>query len=273
MKSFVLEMQENCYFKSDLVPKMYMDLDENEREQVGDVVMEMQQNCDVELLSEGNERPETTEDELRMLEAYQAEAELEKSTSHGTLETAPLSEEHPAGQLPSQSEKENRHPECSIENNFPASQEGNNQNFNRRNSDTAGISHEQISLQQSFPSGQQSFPGTQQTFHHANHIYPDDYKPYKCTQCGKSFKSRDGFTTPLLKHTGEKPYQCDQCGKHFRCKGVRRHHIQWMHAVEKRYKCTECRQEFAMKQDLIRHIRKHTGKRLSNAMNVGRYLP
>ena len=288
LSSISSEMQENCDFKSDSFPKMYVDLEENEREQLGDVVMEMQQNCDVkseamQLLSEGTERPEIAEDERCMLEAYQAEVESEKSTSHVALDTAPLlSEGRAAEQLPSDSEKENRYSECSVENNFPTSQAGNNRNVNGRNSrHHVEISREQIPPQQVFPSvrqsfqvtqqsfpvvqetfpvTQQSFPVTQQVFQHADHIYPDDYKPYKCPQCEKSFKSRDGFTTHLLKHTGEKPYQCDQCEQRFSCKEYRRHHIQRMHAVEKRHKCSECDQAFAMKQDLIRHFRKHTGE-------------
>ena len=288
VSSLSLKMQANCYFKSEAFPKMYVDLEENEREQLGDVVMEMQQDYDVKSdatqdLSEGAERPKKTEDELRMLEAYQAEAELEKSASHVALETAPLiSEGLAAEQLPSDSEKENRYSECSFENNFLASQGCNNKDFNGQNSrHPTEMSPEQIPLQQalqslqqsipvtqqsfpvtqqSFPVIQQSFPVTQQVFQHADHIYPDDYKPYKCTQCEKSFKSRDGFKTHLLKHTGEKPYQCDQCEQRFSCKGYRRHHIQRMHAVEKRHKCSECDQAFAMKQDLIRHFRKHTGE-------------
>ena len=169
--------------------------------------------------------PKST-DELPMLEAYQAEFESNENTKPATLETGPL-EQH-VGELPL---------------------------FNFQPMIHFGQTPHQ------FVPRQQASPGAQQTFQLWNdHKDHTGEKSYKCTQCEKSFKTKNAFTTHLHKHTGERPYQCDKCGKRFRCRGVRRHHMQRMHTVEKRFKCTECEKEFAMKQDLVRHFRTHTGE-------------
>ena len=221
MEAKVMQMQEHCDVKSDSLTKTNVHMGEKRKEHLGAVVVEIQNDVKRKSTQRLPEvEPEST-DEIPMLEAYQAE-----NTKPVTMETGPL-EQH-VGELPL----------------F---------NFQRM------IHLGQTSYQ--YIPRQQTFPGAQQTFQHWNDR--KDYtgeKSYKCTQCEKSFKTKNAFTTHLHKHTGERPYQCDQCGKRFRCRGVRRHHMQRMHTVEKRFKCTECEQVFAMKQDLVRHFRIHTGE-------------
>ncbi|NXW12022.1 ZN189 protein, partial [Fregetta grallaria] len=41
-------------------------------------------------------------------------------------------------------------------------------------------------------------------------------KPYKCSDCGRSFRWNSDLINHQRTHTGERPYKCLKCGKSFK---------------------------------------------------------
>ncbi|KAM3843849.1 uncharacterized protein M6D78_002005 [Vipera latastei] len=85
-------------------------------------------------------------------------------------------------------------------------------------------------------------------------------KPYKCLECGKSFRRSSQVTSHKWIHTGKKPYMCTECGKTFTQKGNLNSHKR-IHTGEKPYKCMDCGKGFCENASLIKHKRIHTGER------------
>nr|XP_060616429.1 zinc finger protein 391-like [Anolis sagrei ordinatus] len=95
------------------------------------------------------------------------------------------------------------------------------------------------------------------------------HKPFKCSDCGKSFTGKRQLTCHQATHTGETPFQCSECGKAFSQK-LRLTFHQRIHSVDTQLKCLECGKSFSQKTDLIRHQRVHTGEKPFTCMECGR---
>ncbi|VDO80027.1 unnamed protein product, partial [Heligmosomoides polygyrus] len=86
-----------------------------------------------------------------------------------------------------------------------------------------------------------------------------DAKPYKCTQCVKSFANSSYLSQHMRIHLGIKPFgPCQYCGKKFTQLSHLQQHIR-THTGEKPYKCkyTGCEKAFSQLSNLQSHSRCH----------------
>ena len=81
-------------------------------------------------------------------------------------------------------------------------------------------------------------------------------KPYKCQQCDKRFRWRSDLNKHLTTHQGVKPYKCSWCGKSF-SQNSHLHTHQRIHTGEKPFTCHECGKKFSQNSHLIKHRRTH----------------
>ncbi|XP_008844246.1 zinc finger protein 75A isoform X2 [Nannospalax galili] len=84
-------------------------------------------------------------------------------------------------------------------------------------------------------------------------------KPYKCQQCDKRFRWSSDLNKHLTTHQGIKPYKCSWCGKSF-SQNTNLHTHQRTHTGEKPFSCHECGKKFSQNSHLVKHQRTHTDK-------------
>ncbi|XP_069082800.1 zinc finger protein 773-like isoform X2 [Pleurodeles waltl] len=90
----------------------------------------------------------------------------------------------------------------------------------------------------------------------SSNLNKDQERPYKCSDCGKSFKTSQTLIRHRRMHTGERPYVCSECGKSFRRPHTLMTH-QLLHTGDKPYTCITCGRNFRQIPHLMKHQRTH----------------
>lgn len=83
-----------------------------------------------------------------------------------------------------------------------------------------------------------------------------DLRPFPCTQCEKTFKTRQCLRAHSLTHSNIRNYMCTLCGKTFMRSSNLTIHMK-IHTGEKKFICTVCSKSFLHKNGLDVHMRTH----------------
>ncbi|XP_003218086.3 zinc finger protein ZFP2 [Anolis carolinensis] len=94
-------------------------------------------------------------------------------------------------------------------------------------------------------------------------------KLYGCLDCGKSFSSKNCLFRHHNIHHGEKPHEYSYDGKHFQMKYNLKQHNR-IHTEEKPFECSDCGMSFTNNSDLVKHNCIHTRKKLFECSDCGK---
>merc|ERR1712228_22492 len=90
-------------------------------------------------------------------------------------------------------------------------------------------------------------------------------KPFKCKKkgCNQSFDTKSHLIRHGSTHSKKRPFECKKCENTYKSERNLNDHIKRDHENVINYKCEweGCDQEFYYKNDLTRHLRRHTGEK------------
>lgn len=82
-------------------------------------------------------------------------------------------------------------------------------------------------------------------------------KPFKCTDCDKTFIDKSSLAKHQRVHQNIRPYKCDQCPLKFKTNSALKVHKISIHETEMKYECQICGKRTKMKYNLTMHMKTH----------------
>ena len=91
-------------------------------------------------------------------------------------------------------------------------------------------------------------------------VVHSEERPFACTLCNKSYKTKIMLNIHMRTHTKEKPFMCDVCGQSFALQTTLTYHSN-RHTNARPYKCEVCGKGFNAHPGLRKHRQIHTGEK------------
>jgi hypothetical protein len=148
-----------------------------------------------------------------------------------------------------------QHPQQMMFNQSGISQQNNNRTNNKQKS----------SINNSNTNGLNDSSGSEND---AEHSANSGEKPYKCSQCFKTFRKKVHLNQHCRIHSGERPYGCEFCEKRFTQLSHLWQHTR-RHTGERPYKCDvgTCEKSFTQLSNLQSHLKTHGNQASQSAYN------
>ncbi|XP_066455913.1 zinc finger X-chromosomal protein [Eleutherodactylus coqui] len=96
---------------------------------------------------------------------------------------------------------------------------------------------------------------------HIISVHTKDY-PHKCEVCEKGFHRPSELKKHEAAHRGKKMHQCRHCEFQIADPFVLSRHILSVHTKELPFRCKRCRKGFRQQQELKKHMKSHSGKKV-----------